>query len=52
VRARDRWRQFQLADFRWLREQFDVDWAVVEQPGVACLKCPYANERVLVCQIE
>jgi len=52
VRARDKWKQFQLADFRRLREQLDVDWAVVEQPGVAGLECPYANDRVMVCRIE
>ncbi|MCI0626776.1 MAG: hypothetical protein L0387_34875 [Acidobacteria bacterium] len=52
VQARARWREFRLSDFQRLRAQFNVDWAVVEQPGVAGLKCPYANDRVLVCRIE
>ena len=52
VQARNQWKQSRLDDFRRLREQFQVSWVVVEQPGVAGLECPYANDRVLVCRIQ
>jgi len=52
VRGRDRWRQFQLEDFRRLRKRYGVTWVVVERPGVAGLECPYANKAVMVCRVE
>lgn len=45
------WQSFQLQDFESLNQQYGVDWAVVEQPGVPGLVCPYRNRAVLVCQI-
>lgn len=51
VRARDGWKNFQLAGFQQLRAKYGVTWVVVERPGVAGLNCPYANGKVMVCQI-
>jgi hypothetical protein len=52
VRALDGWKDFQLSDFRRLKQEFGVDWVVVEQPGVAGLNCPYQNKAVKICQID
>jgi hypothetical protein len=52
VTAEQGWEHFQLADFRRLRQQFGVDWVVLEQPGAAGLDCPYRNRAVEVCRIE
>lgn len=52
VRARQNWRTFGADDFRRLRKAYGATWVIVERPGVAGLPCPYANEKVLVCQIE
>ena len=52
VRAREKWREFRLEDFRRLRKQYGVTWVIVERPGVAGLECPYANEAGMVCRVE
>ena len=45
------WRQFGKEDFEHLRQKWGVSWAVVEQPGVAGLECPYRNAAVRVCRV-
>jgi len=52
VRARDKWKEFQLEDFRRLKKQYGVTWAILERPGVAGLECPYVNQAVLVCRVD
>jgi hypothetical protein len=52
VRALDGWQNFQAADFRRLKQQFGVDWAVVEGQVVSGLFCPYENQGLRVCRIE
>jgi hypothetical protein len=52
VSALDGWKNFRREDFLRLRNQFDVNWLVLEQPGVADLPCPYSNSAVLVCEIR
>jgi len=52
VSALEKWRTFQPADFRRLKDRFGVDWVVVEQPGVAGLDCPYHNPAVQVCRVN
>lgn len=52
VTALKGWRNFNLKDFERLKEQFGVDWVVVQQPGVPGLDCLYQNSRVRVCRIE
>jgi hypothetical protein len=51
VSAEQGWRQFQREDFVRLKEQFAVNWVVLEQPGVPGLVCPYKNTALLVCRI-
>jgi hypothetical protein len=52
VNALNDWKSFHREDFLRLRNQFDVNWLVLEQPGVADLPCPYSNSAVLVCEIK
>ncbi len=51
VRAQQGWTRFGVVDFQRLRNQYGVTWVVVQQPGVAGLSCPYANQALLVCQV-
>ena len=52
VTALKGWNHFKAEDFRRLKQQFGVNWVVLEQPGVPGLDCPYQNSRVRVCRIE
>ena len=52
VDARRGWKQFGRADFLRLKAQYGVDWVVLQQPGTSGLKCPYQNERILVCRVN
>jgi len=52
VTAEAGWRHFQLADFERLKEQFGVNWVVLERPEIPGLDCPYENKTVAVCRIE
>lgn len=52
MQADSGWRQFQLPDFRRLHAQYDVDWVVLQQPGVSGLQCPYQNQAVKICRID
>jgi hypothetical protein len=45
------WRHFQKQDFLQLRQQFGVDWIIVQGGGVEGLECPYKNEAVAVCKL-
>ncbi|MFP5228611.1 MAG: hypothetical protein ACLGXA_13380 [Acidobacteriota bacterium] len=46
------WRHFQKQDFLRLKQQFGVNWIVVERPGVRGLDCPYRNGAVAVCRLQ
>jgi hypothetical protein len=52
VGAQEGWQHFQSADFQRLRNEFGVNWVVLERPGVDGLTCPYENGALLVCRIE
>jgi hypothetical protein len=52
VRAVQGWRNFRAADFQRLKQTYGVTWAVLEQPPIAGLSCPYQNEKVLVCRVN
>jgi hypothetical protein len=52
VEAQSSWRSFQRPDFLRLKAEFEVDWVVLQSPGVAGLPCPYQNSQVMVCQVE
>lgn len=51
MKALHGWKDFTVADFVRLKEQFGVSWVVLEQPGVEGLECPYQNNLVKVCRI-
>jgi hypothetical protein len=50
--ALSNWRNFQIEDFRRLKNRFGVGWVVVTRPGVAGLSCPWMDSAVLVCRID
>lgn len=52
VEARRGWAHFQLNDFQRLRDEYQVSWVAVAQPGAAGLDCPYENRVVRVCRIN
>ncbi len=52
VAAQQGWQHFQAQDFQRLKQEFGVNWVVLERPGVAGLSCPYENAALLVCRIE
>ncbi len=52
VTALKGWNKFTPKDFQRLKQNFGVNWVVVQQPGVPGLDCPYQNSRVRVCRIE
>jgi hypothetical protein len=51
LQAQEGWKDFQLADFSRLRQQFGVNWVVLEQSGKAGLDCPFENRALRVCRI-
>jgi len=52
VEAQRGWRGFQRADFLRLKEQFGVDWVVLQAPQAEGFPCPYRNSAVVVCRVE
>jgi hypothetical protein len=52
VDAQRGWKDFQLRDFRRLRQEYGVNWVVLERRDVLGLDCPYQNDVVMVCRIE
>jgi len=51
VGAEQGWGSFQGQDFKRLKQEFGVDWVVVER-GVGGMDCPYRNTAVQVCRVE
>jgi hypothetical protein len=51
VSAQSGWESFQLADFKRLKADFGVDWALVKYPEPEGLKCPWHNKVLSVCKI-
>ena len=45
------WKQFGKGDFLRLRQEFGVDWIVVQGKGFDGLVCPYHNGAVAVCRL-
>lgn len=45
------WRNFQVADFLRLQQQYGVTWVILQQPGLREITCPYQNSLVRVCRI-
>jgi hypothetical protein len=51
VEAQTGWSHFQLADFKRLKTEFGVNWALVSYPQPAGLQCRWHNSQLSVCQI-
>jgi hypothetical protein len=51
-KAQHGWRNFQRPDFLRLKQEFGVNWVVLQAPGVDGLSCPYRNPQVLVCRVD
>lgn len=52
VHALENWKNFQRQDFLALRQEFGVNWLILEKPGPAGLPCPYHSTNLKVCRIE
>jgi len=52
VSAQRGWENFQKADFDRLRNQYGVEWVVLQRPAIAGLNCPYDSGELLVCRVE
>jgi len=52
VGAQEGWQHFQSTDFQRLKNEFGVNWVVLERPEGVGLSCPYENSAVRVCRIE
>lgn len=51
VTAEEGWRSFQIADFERLKQEFGVDWALVDLRQTAGLDCRWHNDLLAVCEI-
>jgi len=51
VQAQTPWKSFSTADLTRLKHTYDVNWVVLQQPGIAGLDCPYQNGAAQVCRI-
>jgi hypothetical protein len=52
VKAQHGWRTFRRSDFLRLKQEFGVDWVVLQAPGEDGLPCPYRNSQLMVCRVE
>jgi hypothetical protein len=51
VQAETPWKSFTLENFTRLKKIYNVNWVVLQQPGIVGLECPYQNGAVQVCRI-
>ena len=50
--AQSGWQNFQHADFARLKNEFGVNWVIVDARSAhAGLSCPYSNQQLLVCRL-
>jgi hypothetical protein len=52
MKAQQGWNHFQQPDFERLHRDWNVTWAVIDQPSVTGLDCPYANATLRVCRVQ
>jgi hypothetical protein len=52
VQAQRGWKTFQSQDFRRLKQEYGVNWIVLQQPGIAGMDCPFQNATLLVCRVN
>lgn len=50
VQDQSPWGRLGIADFARLKQTYGVSWFIVQQPGMAGLRCPYENAAVRVCR--
>jgi len=51
IDATAKWSDFKVDDFKHLRSEFGVDWALVSNPAPNGLSCRWHNASLSVCQI-
>jgi len=52
VEAQRGWKTFRMEDFRRLKQEYGVNWVVLQRPSALDLDCPYENAAVLVCRVQ
>jgi hypothetical protein len=52
VQAQKNWRDFSAADFYRLKNDYGVNWVILQNRTDLILACPYQNEAIMVCRIE
>jgi hypothetical protein len=50
--ARAEWQHITGGDLLRLKDQFGVNWVILERPTAVALDCPYRNAMLEVCRIE
>ena len=51
VKAQEGWKDFKLADFERLHDEFGVDWVLLDHPAPPGLDCKWHNDLLTVCRI-
>ena len=52
VQAQKNWQSFTLSDFQRLRNEYGVNWVILQNRGNPGLACPYQNDAIMVCRID
>ncbi|MFN7999152.1 MAG: DUF6798 domain-containing protein [Bryobacteraceae bacterium] len=52
VDARRNWKNFRRSDFARLRQQYGVDWVILQDRQAAGMVCPYRNHDLRVCRVN
>lgn len=51
VKAQSPWNKLGISDFVRLKEEYNANWVILQEPGVPGLACPYQNSAVRVCRV-
>lgn len=52
VQAQKNWQSFTAADFYRLKNNYGVNWVILQNQANLGLHCPYRNEAIMVCRID
>ena len=52
VQAQSGWKNFLIADFTNLANEYPVTWIVIRHPSPAGIVCPYENRELMICKID
>jgi hypothetical protein len=52
VQAQKGWKNFSTADFARLKNDYGVNWVIVQMGANRNLHCPYRNDAVMVCRLD